>query len=259
ANSAIPLLREEGFSAGTTVYLDIETSGPQSTPELNYIKDWCSAVSSAGYQPAIYCLTSAYTSISATEPSVPYWIANPIHDPQTTTTPFPAPDPSGSGVSNATVWQYWDSPGSPPYYDITGIPTSIVPSGIIQEVDLDSVKLSTSSPPPPSPPPPQPPSGLLLSPSADSGAQGDGITDVKTPTIIGFGVAGDTVTLNDGATAIGQTNVGPNGNWSIITTPLALGAHSLTATESDSRGNVSATSSPLPLSIVQSPAVDDFN
>ena len=59
ANSAVPLLKQEGFPVGTTVYLDIETSGAQSQPELDYISAWCSAVSAAGYISGIYCLTSA--------------------------------------------------------------------------------------------------------------------------------------------------------------------------------------------------------
>jgi hypothetical protein len=140
ANSAVPLLMQEGFPVGTTVYLDIETSGAQSQPELDYISAWCSAVGAAGYIPGIYCLTSAFASIATVEPNAPFWIANPT-DPSPAGTPFPTMDPSSSGVPNATAWQYETAPG----YTIA-IPTSILPSGALQ-VDLDVVKSSQPSQP----------------------------------------------------------------------------------------------------------------
>ena len=104
------------------------------------------------------------------------------------------------------------------------------------------------------------PTGLSLSASSDSGVKGDSVTDVTTPTIIGFGAPGDIVTLDDGATAVGTGVVGNDGDWAIVTTrPLSLGAHSLTATEAGAGGgNDSVSSSPLALSIVQSPATADF-
>ena len=134
ANSAVPLLIQEGFPIGTTIYLDIETSGAQSQPELDYISAWCLAVSNAGYVPGIYCLESAYSSVATVEPSVPFWIANPTN-PSPGGTPYPTMDPSGSGVANAIVWQY-ESASS---YTIA------IQSGTLQ-VDLDVVKSSTSQP-----------------------------------------------------------------------------------------------------------------
>jgi glycoside hydrolase-like protein/VCBS repeat protein/WD40 repeat protein len=136
-NSAVPLLRQEGFARGTTIYLDIETGGAQSQAELQYIKDWCSAVSSGGYNPGIYCSASAYASIATVESNVPFWIAKLNFNLNTTTPPFPSPDPSGSGVATATAWQYLQN------YSITGIPTSIIPSGQLT-VDLDSVRVTNS-------------------------------------------------------------------------------------------------------------------
>ena len=131
-NSAVPLLIQEGFPTGTIVYLDIETSGAQSQPELDYIMAWCSAVSDVGYVPGIYCLSSAYPSIATVEPSVPFWIANPSN-PSPGGTPFPTMDPSGSGVATAIAWQY----ESAPTY-------TIAISGGSLQVDLDVVKSSQS-------------------------------------------------------------------------------------------------------------------
>ena len=135
ANSAVPLLKQEGFPVGTTIYLDIETSGTQSQPELDYISAWCSAISAAGYVPGIYCLASTFSSIATVEPNVSFWIANPIN-PNPEGTPFPTMDPSGSGVPKAIAWQYQTAPS----YTIA-IPISILPSGSLQ-VDLDVVKSS---------------------------------------------------------------------------------------------------------------------
>jgi hypothetical protein len=137
-NSAVPLLRQEGFSVETTVYLDIETSGTQSQPELDYISAWCSAVGAAGYIPGVYCLASAYSSIATVEPNAPFWIANPTN-PSPTGTPFPVMDPSGSGVPNAIAWQYETAPT----YTIA-VPTSILASGSLQ-VDLDVVESTQSA------------------------------------------------------------------------------------------------------------------
>ena len=97
-------------------------------------------MSAAGYIPGIYCLTSAFASIATVEPNAPFWIANPT-DPSPAGTPFPTMNPSGSGVPNATAWQYETAPGF-----TIAIPTSILPSGALQ-VDLDVVKSTQPSQP----------------------------------------------------------------------------------------------------------------
>ncbi|HEX3882023.1 MAG TPA: Ig-like domain-containing protein, partial [Stellaceae bacterium] len=94
-----------------------------------------------------------------------------------------------------------------------------------------------------------PPTGLALDASTDSGALGDDVTNAATPLITGLGAAGDTVTLIDGATAVGTGTVAANGAWSIATAALADGEHSLTATETDTGGNVSGASTPLVVTI----------
>jgi hypothetical protein len=100
---------------------------------------------------------------------------------------------------------------------------------------------------------PSAPAGLTLAPASDSGVKGDDITNVTIPTITGTGVAGDTVTLHDGATAVGSATVAANGSWSIGTSALAPGGHTLTATQTDAAGNVSAASAALSLTIDTAP------
>jgi uncharacterized repeat protein (TIGR03803 family) len=87
-----------------------------------------------------------------------------------------------------------------------------------------------------------PPSGLALASSSDSGVKGDRITNVATPTITGKGVAGEKVTLHDGGKVIGTAVVGRGGAWSVTpASALAVGVHSLTATESGKTGTSDAS------------------
>jgi hypothetical protein len=101
---------------------------------------------------------------------------------------------------------------------------------------------------------PAPPSDLALKADSDSGVRGDGITNVAEPTIIGFGVAGDTVNLYDGTMLVDITPVGIDGSWNIdLTDPLSEGAHSFTATETDSEGAISNPSPAFAVTIDTTP------
>ncbi len=93
------------------------------------------------------------------------------------------------------------------------------------------------------------PAGLTLDPASDTGTKGDNATSITTPVIDGTGEAGAALTLFDGATTVGTTTVGGGGNWSVMTSTLAVGGHTLTAQETDVAGNVSPVSSPLSLTI----------
>ncbi|MBV8479360.1 MAG: hypothetical protein JOY72_03570 [Actinobacteria bacterium] len=52
-------------------------------------------------------------------------------------------------------------------------------------------------------------------------------------TLVGSGVAGDTILVYDGTTYLGTTTVGANGVWSLSNVTLASGKHTLTATQTD--------------------------
>ncbi|NYG57905.1 hypothetical protein BJ980_000828 [Nocardioides daedukensis] len=66
-------------------------------------------------------------------------------------------------------------------------------------------------------------------------------TSDTTPTVTGTGEAGATVTVEVDGTEIGDVVVAPDGTWELpITTPLADGEHTVTATQADESGNVSA-------------------
>ena len=102
--------------------------------------------------------------------------------------------------------------------------------------------------------PPPAPSGLTLAAGSDTGFQGDNITDVTTPTVTGTTQAGSTVTLFDTTVdvtvVVGTATSLSDGSWSIRTSTLPPGLHTLTATETDFVGNTSGDSAPLALRIV---------
>ncbi|HZV63359.1 MAG TPA: Ig-like domain-containing protein, partial [Telluria sp.] len=89
------------------------------------------------------------------------------------------------------------------------------------------------------------PTSLALASGSDSGALGDGITNVDTPVITGHAEANATVRLydTDGTTVLGSATANGAGNWSITSSALVEGAHTLTAKQTDVAGNVSAASS----------------
>ncbi|MBY6263424.1 DUF4347 domain-containing protein, partial [Azospirillum sp. 412522] len=95
------------------------------------------------------------------------------------------------------------------------------------------------------------PNGLALAPASDSGTLGDGITSVVTPVIVGNAETGSTVRLydSDGTTILGTASVGNAGTWTIASSPLSSGAHTLTAKATDAAGNTSTASSGLPVTV----------
>ncbi|AWJ94861.1 hemagglutinin/hemolysin-related protein (plasmid) [Azospirillum baldaniorum] len=93
------------------------------------------------------------------------------------------------------------------------------------------------------PAPVAPPTGLTLGWDTDSGVRGDRITNNTKPSITGTAVAGSTVVLYDGNTAIGTATAGSGGQWTITPTgTLGTGAHTLTAKTSQNGGTSSASS-----------------
>jgi hypothetical protein len=66
--------------------------------------------------------------------------------------------------------------------------------------------------------------------------------------VSGTGVAGDTVTLYDGATAVGTATVASTGKWT-VTVQLASGTHTLTATQQLPGGPASTPSASFGVSV----------
>ena len=74
-------------------------------------------------------------------------------------------------------------------------------------------------------------------------------------TITGTGEAGTTVTVLDGSTVLGTTTVDNNGTWAdVITLANTLGAHNITATDTDAAGNLGTSNTDtLTLNLVINP------
>lgn len=94
--------------------------------------------------------------------------------------------------------------------------------------------IDTQAPPPPSRP--------ALTSSSDSGAPGDGVTNVRTPTFTGTADANAVVKLydTDETTVLGTAVADGSGAWSITSVQLSEGPHTITAKAADLAGNVSS-------------------
>lgn len=105
---------------------------------------------------------------------------------------------------------------------------SVLSSGIVLTIDTQAA----------------PPTNLGLKASSDSGTLGDGITNSATPIVTGQSEAGAGVKLytNNGTTLLGTTTADGSGNWSITSSTLTEGEHTLTAIQTDKAGNVSLSS-----------------
>jgi hypothetical protein len=189
--------------------------------------------------PELSSLTNQLTQ------SYPQFTPPPVPAPQgppapQTTTPQSTTSPSGS--STLPLPAPLPPPPPPPPPD-NGNPDNLLP--------LASVLPPPPPPPPPPPtvitlpPPPPPPPTETISPTivTDSGQTSTipsgGLTKDNTPTFSGTGQAGATVTLydTDGTTVLGTATVDNSGNWTITSSTLSDGTHSLTAVGTDTSGN----------------------
>ena len=85
--------------------------------------------------------------------------------------------------------------------------------------------------------------------ASDSGTlNNDNITNVTAPAFTGTAEDGVTVTVYDGATAIGTT-IATSGAWSFTATELDDGSHTITATATDAAGNTGPASAGLTVTI----------
>ncbi|MDP2786708.1 MAG: Ig-like domain-containing protein, partial [Pseudomonadota bacterium] len=86
---------------------------------------------------------------------------------------------------------------------------------------------------------------------AVTGAGTGNATNDTTPTITGTAEAGGSVKIydTDGATLLGAATADASGNWSITSSTLSPGAHTLTVTVTDLAGNTNANAGTISLSI----------
>ncbi|WP_052696984.1 Ig-like domain-containing protein [Pantoea sp. SM3] len=93
----------------------------------------------------------------------------------------------------------------------------------------------------------------------DSGNTLTGVTNDNTPSLSGTAEAGSIIKVYDGTTLIGSTQAGTGGTWNFTTQTLTDGAHTLTATATDTAGNVSAAGNAVTITVDTSvPSTPDF-
>jgi hypothetical protein len=109
---------------------------------------------------------------------------------------------------------------------------------------------------------PAAPAAPSLKASSDTGTVGDGVTENTIPVIEGTALADTLVTLYE---TVGGSKVklsaamaDGSGKWSIATTGLSIGAHLLSATQTDAAGNESAASAGFTLRIAEPPTPVDL-
>lgn len=112
--------------------------------------------------------------------------------------------------------------------------------GVIAAAASSGGSDSAAAPAPPPPAPASSPTGAALSASSDSGKAGDGVTNINQLTITGHGVAGDTVVLLDGSNKVGTAQVNADGTWSVTSSALTDGFHSLFVYEQTPAGGKSS-------------------
>jgi len=108
--------------------------------------------------------------------------------------------------------------------------------------------------------PPDAPTGLDMAASSDSGIKNDDdVTNVALPLISGNAEKGSDVKLYEGTTLLGSAKADTtSGNWSITSSALSEGRHTMTAKTTDAAGNTSQVSGSLLVAIDKTaPGIND--
>jgi hypothetical protein len=120
--SAVAAAKNEGFPAGTVIFLDQEQGGRLLREQRAYLHSWVDAVNRAGYRAGVYCSGVPFTEASgetvitaedirrnAGNRIIMYWVANDACPPSPGCA-LRTPPPRSSGVPFARVWQFAQSP-----------------------------------------------------------------------------------------------------------------------------------------------------
>jgi len=124
AGVATATAKGEGFSAGTTIFLDIEEGGRLPETYHIYLRTWREELQHAGFVAGVYCsgipvneepgvsiTTADDIRHHAPTRDVAIWAYNDACPPSPGCAfPHEPPSPSKSGISYAAVWQFAQSP-----------------------------------------------------------------------------------------------------------------------------------------------------
>jgi hypothetical protein len=156
----------EAFAAGTVIFLDQEEGGRMLPEQMAYLNAWFDAVKSAGFQAGVYCSGLPFqegpgrTVITATDIReqakgrvVAIWAYNDACAPSPGCVfPKHPPSPAKSGIEEAEIWQFAQSPrrpeakGCPKNYHADGncYPPD-VPLGAATHVDVNTARSADPS------------------------------------------------------------------------------------------------------------------
>jgi hypothetical protein len=124
ARNAAASAKEEGFAAGTVIFLDIEEGGRLPATYHAYLRTWADELTRAGHRPGVYCsaipvneghgiiiLTADDIRKNVGTRNLVYWVYNDVCPPAPGCGAPKSPPPvSASGVSYAAIWQFAQSP-----------------------------------------------------------------------------------------------------------------------------------------------------
>ena len=114
----------EDFAPGSVIFLDIEEGGRLTPGYHAYLRAWAQELRRAGFRPGAYCsgmpvdegggvviTTAEDIAKDARTPAFTLWIYND-QCPPSPGCGFPSepPNPAKSGIANAAVWQFAQSP-----------------------------------------------------------------------------------------------------------------------------------------------------
>ncbi len=217
---------ESAASTGLSVTIDTVAPAVPSTPDMTAGTD-----------------TGSSSADDITKNNTPTF--DGTADAGTTVTLFSDASPAGSGTAGGGSWSISASTLSDGSHSITATSTDTAGNESSASLGL-TVTIDTGIPEPPSTPD--------LNAASDTGSSSvDNITANNTPTFDGFAEAGTTVALFSDGSPVGS-GISGGGAWSIAASTLSDGTHSITATSTDTAGNVSPASSALSVTIDTSAA-----
>jgi hypothetical protein len=121
AKAAVEAAEREGFPARGIIFVDQEEGGRLLPEQAAYLGVWFAAVSKAGWRAGIYCsgidvpegkgTISTARDVAARFPTVKLWIFNDQCPPASGCVSKTV-GPALSGIKDALVWQYAQSPRS---------------------------------------------------------------------------------------------------------------------------------------------------
>jgi hypothetical protein len=124
AQSAATLAKQEGFPAGTVIFLDVEEGGRLSESYQTYVQSWFESLATNGFHSGVYCsgmpvneghgvhiTTAQDIQAHAGSKKIVFWVYNDACPPSPGCGfPKNPSSPAVSGTDFATIWQYAQTP-----------------------------------------------------------------------------------------------------------------------------------------------------